>query len=189
MLVEFYSIIIRSLKLDKTIYKEKKYFEHEAGIYFAISIIILTALATLIPHKVMLNYYSPRVGELIELPRLLWVIFSSGLAWLLRSVYLSLVVIILFPNKKIKKIFIKTLIVVGFAHVPFLLNLFIMDFKIIYLTIVTYIWYCVILVIGINQIYQFNNILRSTIIVMAPIIIFIIFAFYLVLNNTSGTIS
>ena len=189
MLAEFYSIIIRSLKLDKTIYKEKKYFEHEAGIYFAISIIILTALATLIPHKVMLNYYSPRVGELIELPRLLWVIFSSGLAWLIRSVYLSLVVIILFPNKKIKKIFIKTLIVVGFAHVPFLLNLFIMDFKIIYLTIVTYIWYCIILVIGINQIYQFNNILRSTIIVMAPIIIFIIFAFYLVLNNTSGTIS
>ena len=189
MLAEFYSIIIRSLKLDKTIYKEKKYFEHEAGIYLAISIIILTALVALIPHKAILNYYSPLVGELLELPRLLWVIFSSGVAWLLRSVYLFLVVIILFPNKKIKKIFTKTLIVVGFAHVPFLLNLFILDFKLIYLTIVAYIWYCIILVIGINQIYQFNNILRSTIIVMAPVIIFIVFAFYLVLNNTNGTIT
>ena len=189
MLAEFYNIIIRSLKLDKTIYKEKKYFEHEAGIYLAISIIILTALVTLIPHKAILNYYSPRVGELIELPRLFWVVFSSCVVWLLRSVYLFLVVIILFPNKKIKKIFIKTLIVVGFAHAPLLLNIFILDIKLIYLTIVTYIWYCTILIVGINQIYQFNNILRSTIIVMAPIIIFIIFAFYLVLNNTSGTIS
>ena len=51
MLAEFYSIIIRSLKLDKTIYKEKKYFEHEAGIYFAVSIIILTALISIIPNN------------------------------------------------------------------------------------------------------------------------------------------
>ena len=187
MLAEFYNIIIRSLKLDKTIYKERKYFEHEAGIYLAISIIILSSLITLIPQKAILNYYSSLVGELLELPRLLWVIFSTVFAWLLRSVYLFLVVIILFPNKKIKKIFTKTLIVVGFAHAPFLLNLFILDFKLIYLTLVTYIWYCTILVLGINQIYQFNNILKSTIVVMAPIIIFIMLAFFLVLNNTSGT--
>ena len=187
MFGEFFKIIIRSLKLDKTIYKERKYFEHEAGIYLAISIIILTALISLIPHKAILNYYSPLVGELLELPRLLWVIFSSGFTWLLRSLYLFLIVKILFPNKKIKKIFTKTLIVVGFAHSPFLLNLFIIDFKLIYLTFVPYIWYCAILVIGINQIYQFNNILKSTIIVMAPIIIFLILALYLLINNTSGT--
>ena len=140
MLAEFYSIIIRSLKLDKTIYKEKKYFEHEAGIYLAISIIILTALVGLIPHKAILNFFSPYVGE-VELPRLIVVVIWSVIGWLLRSIYLFLVVLILFPNNKIKKRFIKTLIAVGFAHAPFLFNLFILDFKLIYLTFVIYIWY------------------------------------------------
>jgi len=187
MLAEFYSIIIRSLKLDKTLYKEKKYFENEAGIYFAISIIILTALVGLIPHKAILNFFSPYVGE-VELPRLLIVVIGSIISWLLRSLYLFLVVLILFPHNKIKKIFVKTLIVVGFAHAPFFFNLFILDFKLIYLTFIIYIWYYIILVVGINQIYQFNNILRSTIIVIAPLIIFIIYIFYQISSNPSGTI-
>ena len=187
MFTEFLNIVIRSLKLDKTLYKENKYFENEAGIYFAISIIILTALVALIPHKAILNFFSQYVGEL-EPPRLLIVIIGSGIAWLLRSLYLFLVVLILFPNNKIKKIFIKTLIVVAFAHAPFFFNLFILDFKLIYLTFVIYIWYYIILVVGINQIYQFNNILKSTIIVIAPFIIFIIYIFYLVSSNPSGTI-
>jgi len=187
MLTEFYNIVIRSLKLDKTLYNENKYFENESGIYFAISIIIITALVGLIPHKAILNFFSPSVGEM-ELPRLLIVVIGSSIAWLLRSLYLFLVGSILFPNNKIKKKFIKTLIAVGFAHAPFLFNLFILDFKLIYLTFVIYIWYYIILVVGINQIYQLNNILRSTIIVVAPFIIFIIYIFYLVSNNPGGTI-
>jgi len=191
MLAEFYNIFIRSLKLDKTLYKEKKYFEHEAGIYFAISIIILTALASLIPHKAILNFYSPYIGQL-ELPSLLMVVIKSTIAWLLRSLYLFLVVIILFKNNKIKKIFIKTLIVVAFAQTPLLFNLFILDFKLIYLTFAFYIWYLTILVVGINQIYQFNNISRSAIIVTTPLIIFFIFVlclFLIIFNNQSGIIS
>ena len=188
MLAEFYNIIIRSLKLDKTLYKENRYFEHEAGIYFAISIIILTALVSLIPHKAILNHFSQYVGEL-ELPRLLSVIVGSGIVWLLRSLYLFLVGLILFPNNKIKKRFIKTLIAVAFAHTPFLFSLFILDFKLIYLTFISYIWYCATLVVGINQIYQFNNILKSTIIVIAPFLIFVIYILYLMLNNLNGTIS
>ena len=188
MFAEFLNIIVRSLKLDKTLYKENKYFEHEAGIYFAISIIILTALVGLIPHKAILNFFSPYVGEL-EPPRLLMVVIGSGIAWLLRSLYLFLVVLILFPNNKIKKIFIKTLIAVGFAHAPFLFNLLILDFKLIYLTFVIYIWYNATLVVGINQIYQFNNILKSTIIVIAPYLIFVIYILYLMSNNPNGTIS
>jgi len=189
MLTEFYSIFIRSLKLDKTLYKEKKYFENEEGIYFAILIIILAALAGLIPHKAILNFYSQFDLGQLEFPSLRMVVFGSTMLWLLRSIYLFLVLIILFPNNKIKKKFIKTLIVVAFAHTAFIFNLFILDFKIIYLTFVIYIWYCVILIVGINQIYQLNNILKSTIIVMAPLVIFFIFILYLISGNPSGTIS
>ena len=188
MLAEYYSIIIRSLKLDKTIYKEKKYFEHEAGIYLAISIIILTALAGLIPHKAILNFYSQYIGQ-VEFPSLISAVIYSAIGWILRSIYFFLVLIILFKNNKIKKIFIKTLIVVAFARAPFLFNIFILDFKLIYLTFAIYIWYYTILIVGINQIYQFNNILKSAIVVTAPLIIFIIFVFYLIISNPSGTIS
>ena len=189
MLTEFYSIFIRSLKLDKTLYKEKKYFENEGGIYFAILIIIFTALVSLIPHKAILNFYSQFDLGQIEFPSLLMVVLGSTITWLLRSTYLFLVSIILLPNNKIKKKFIKTLIVVAFAHTAFIFNLFILDFKIIYLTFAIYVWYCIILIVGINQIYQLNNILKSTIVVMAPLAIFFIFILYLIFSNPSGTIS
>ena len=188
MLAEFYSIFVRSLNLDKTLYKEKKYFDHEAGIYFAISIILLTALAGLIPHRAILNFYSQYLGQ-IKFPSLISVVIYSAVGWLLRSIYLFLVAIILFKKNKIKKIFIKTLILVAFAHAPFLFNIFILNFKLIYLTLAIYIWYYVILTVGINQIYQFNNILKSAIIVSAPLIIFIVYILILVFNNPSGTIS
>ena len=188
MLSEFYSIFIRSLKLDKTLYQENKYFDHEAGIYFAISIIILTALAGLIPHKAVLNFYYQYLGQ-IKFPSLISVVLTSAITWLLRSVYLFLVAIILLKKNKIKKIFTKTLILVAFAHAPFLFHLFILDFRLIYLTLGIYIWYYAILTVGINQMYQLNNILKSAIIVIGPLIIFIIFILYLVINNPSGTIS
>ena len=44
MFGEFLNIIVRSLKLDKTLYKENKYFG-EAGIYFAGLIMILDGVA------------------------------------------------------------------------------------------------------------------------------------------------
>ena len=44
MLAEFLNIVFRSLKLDKTLYKDNKYFG-EAAIYFAGLIMILDGVA------------------------------------------------------------------------------------------------------------------------------------------------
>ncbi len=44
MFGEFLNIIVRSLKLDKSLYKESKYFG-EAGLYFAGGIMILDGVA------------------------------------------------------------------------------------------------------------------------------------------------
>ena len=44
MLAEFLNIFFKSLKLDKTLYKENKYFG-EAGIYFAGLIMLLDGVA------------------------------------------------------------------------------------------------------------------------------------------------
>ena len=83
MFNEFLSIIVRSLKLDKTLYKDNRNFG-EAGIYFAISIIIITALISIIPNNVLLNFASLYLGE-IRPPRLAAIVITSGFVWFLKS--------------------------------------------------------------------------------------------------------
>ena len=100
MFAEFIIITVRSLKLDKTLYKDNKNFD-EAGIYFAVSIIIITSLIGIIPNNVLLDFASLYLGE-IKPPRLGTVLLTSGFAWLLKSLYLFVVGLIMFPKKQIK---------------------------------------------------------------------------------------
>ena len=51
MFRELLNIITKSLKLDKTLYKENRYFG-EAGIYFALTLIIIASLISIIPNSV-----------------------------------------------------------------------------------------------------------------------------------------
>ena len=187
MFAEFITITVRSLKLDKTLYKDNRNFS-EAGIYFAISIIIITAIIGIIPNNALLNFASLYYGE-IKPPRLGVVLITSGFAWFLKSLYLYVVGLIMFPKKQIKNGFKKTIITVGFAHSPFIFNFLILDIKLIFLTLIIYLWYSATLIVGINQIYQFNNLLKSAIIVLAPIIVLIIYSISLLGNFQSGIIS
>ena len=187
MFAEFLNIIFKSLKLDKNLYKNNKNFG-EAGIYFAISIIILTALISIIPNNVILSFASLYFGE-VKSPRLASILFTSGFVWLLRSLYFFVVGLILFPTKQIKNGFKKALITVGFAHAPFIFYFLILDLRLIFLTLIIYLWYSATLIVGINQVYQFNNIFKSTIIVLAPIIILMIYSLYYLANIQSGVVS
>ena len=187
MFGEFLDIVIRSLKLDKSLYKDKRYYG-ETGILFAISIIIVSTLISIIPNNVILNFASLYLGD-IKPPRLITTLATSGIIWVIKSLYLFVVGLVLFPTKKIKNGFVKTLVVVGFAHSPFLLYFLILDYRLIFLTLIIYLWYSVSLIVGINQIYQFNNIFKSSIIVLAPIIILIIYTFYYLIKIPSGVLS
>jgi len=187
MFNEFLSITVRSLKLDKTLYKDNRNFD-EAGIYFAVSIIIITALISIIPNNVVLNFASLYLGE-IRSPRLVTILITSGFAWFFKSLYLFVVGLIIFPKKQIKNGFKKTLITVGFAHSPFIFYFLILDVRLVFLTLIIYLWYSATLIVGINQVYQFNNIFKSTIIVLTPIIILIIYTFYYLVNIQSGVVS
>ena len=187
MFAEFLSIIVRSLKLDKTLYKDNRNFG-EAGIYFATSIIIITALISIIPNNVLLNFASLYLGE-IRPPRLAAILISSGFIWFLKSLYLFVVGLIMFPKKQIKSGFKKTLITVGFAHSPFIFYFLILDVGLIFLTLIIYLWYSATLIVGINQVYHFNNIFKSTIIVLGPMIILMIYSLYYLANIQSGVVS
>ena len=113
MLSEFLNIIIKSIKLDKSLYNENKNYS-EASIYFAIVVILLIAIIGIIPGSAMLDFFSSsfNVNDLRG-PSLRSVIITSLIIWIIKTVYLYFVGVILFPSKATKSTFRKVLI--GFA--------------------------------------------------------------------------
>ena len=155
MLNEFLSIIIKSIRLDKSLYSNNKNFG-EASIYFAVSIILIGSLISIIPNSSFLKYMSLdfNLGQ-IRGPSLKTVIISSFIMWVLKSIYLYFVGVVLFPNKKTNCNFRKIIILVAFAQSPLLLNFIVFNQIFLFFIIVTYVWYNVSLIIGLNIILNY----------------------------------
>ena len=111
MFGEFLSIIVRSIKLDKTLYKDNKNFG-EAAIYFAGLIMILDGLAGAVAANTIIKTAVAMSG------------LTAILTWLVWSLFIFVIGVKLFPDKETKVPFKKILIGVGFAHAPGLLRFF-----------------------------------------------------------------
>ena len=183
MLNEFLNIIIKSIRLDKSLYRNNKNFG-EASIYFAVSIILIGSIISIIPNSSFLNYMSLNfnLGQ-VKGPSLKAVIISSFLMWVLKSIYLYFVGVVLFPNKKTKCNFRKIIILVAFAQSPLLLNFIVFNQIFLFFIIVTYVWYNVSLIIGLNIILNYENYIKTTLISLAPQIIFILYILSLFQGN------
>ena len=122
-------------------------------------------------------------------PSLRSVIITSLVMWIIKTVYLYFVGVVLFPNKNTKSSFRKVLITVGYAHAPMVFNVLILDYRLLYLMFIPYIWYNVTLIIGINEILKYKNYFKSTLVVAAPIILLLILTLMQLSNFGIGTIS
>jgi hypothetical protein len=111
MFGEFLSIIVRSIKLDKTLYKENKNFG-EAAIYFAGIIMILDGIAGAVAANTIIKTAVAMSG------------LTAILTWFVWSLFIFVVGVKLFPDKETKVSFKKILIGVGFAHAPGILRFF-----------------------------------------------------------------
>jgi hypothetical protein len=111
MFGEFLSIIVRSIKLDKTLYKDNKNFG-EAAIYFAGLIMILDGLAGAVAANTVIKTAIAISG------------LTAILTWIVWSLFIFVVGVKLFPDKETKVPFKKILIGVGFAHAPGILRFF-----------------------------------------------------------------
>ena len=111
MLAEFLNIVFRSLKLDKTLYRENKYFG-EAAIYFAGLIMILDGIAGVVAANTI-------VKSSIGLSGL-----TAILSWFVWSIFIYVIGVKIFPEKDIKIHFRKILISIGYAHAPGLIRFF-----------------------------------------------------------------
>ena len=107
----FLNIIVRSIKLDKTLYKENKNFG-EAAIYFAGLIIILDGIAGAVAANTIIKTAIALSG------------LTSILTWFVWALFIFVVGVKLFPEKDTKVPFKKILIGVGYAHAPGLIRFF-----------------------------------------------------------------
>ena len=175
MLAEFLSIILRSIKLDKSLYKDNKNFG-EASIYYAILIILLGSIISIIPNSSFLNYMNLNFNlGVIKGPTLKAVMLSSFIMWVLKTTYLYFVGVTLFPNKKTNCNFRKIIILVAFAQSPLLLNFIVINQVFLFFILISYVWYNISLIIGLNIILNYDNYFKTTLISLAPQIIFFLY--------------
>ena len=111
MFSEFLNIIVRSIKLDKTLYKDNKNFG-DAAIYYAGLIMILDGLAGAVAANTVIKTAIAMSG------------LTAIITWFVWALFIFVVGVKLFPDRETKVAFKKILIGVGFAHAPGILRFF-----------------------------------------------------------------
>tara|TARA_B110000967_G_C18654925_1_gene445268 strand:- start:245 stop:790 length:546 start_codon:yes stop_codon:yes gene_type:complete len=149
MFGEFLSIIVRSIKLDKTLYKDNKNFG-EAAIYFAGIIMILDGIAGAVAANTVIKTAIAMSG------------LTSILTWFVWALFIFVVGVKLFPDKETKVPFKKILIGVGFAHAPGLLRFFaVTPDLMVPIIFLTQFWIFAGLIISTKQILNLRSNLKS----------------------------
>ena len=111
MFGQFLNIIVRSIKLDKSLYKDNKNFG-EAAIYFAGLIMILDGIAGAVAANTIIKTAIALSG------------LTSIITWVIWALFIFVVGVKLFPDKETKVPFKKILVGVGYAHAPGILRFF-----------------------------------------------------------------
>ena len=175
MIKELFKIIINILKLNKKFFQDKKNFD-QASIYFAILIILVGALISIIPNNSFLVFMGSCFDlGVIQRPSLRIIIITSLFMWFVKTTYLFFVGTILFPSKKTNCDYRKILILVAYCQVPFFLNALILTPGLLVLGFVTYIWYNISIIIGLKIFLNYDSYIKTALVSLAPQIIFALY--------------
>ena len=180
MFNEFLSIIFRSLKLNNSLYKDKKNFT-ESAFYFSFLIIILILIIQSIPNNVYINWMVE-----LGLTKNIQIKFRETLFWglffvIIKSLYFYVIGKYIYQNKKNKFTLVKVLTAVSFSHAPLLFNFLAYKIEFFFVLFLTYVWYIAAQTIAINEIFDYKDKLKSFFIVTSPIwipLIIVIFYFF-----------
>ena len=98
MFVEFFNIILKSIKLDKSLYSDKKNYG-EASIYYSIIIILLTSLINIVPGSAFLNH----MNAIIDIndakgPSIRFILIISFIVWVIKTAYLYFIGVVIFAG-------------------------------------------------------------------------------------------
>ena len=149
MFGEFLNIIVRSIKLDKTLYKDNRNFG-EAAIYYAGLIMILDGIAGAVAANTVIKTAIAMSG------------LTSILTWFVWALFIFVIGVKLFPDKDTKVPFKKLLTAVGFAHAPGLLRFFAVSPNMVMpIIFLTQLWIFASLIISTREILQLKSNFKS----------------------------
>ena len=174
MFAEFFSIIVRSLKLDKTLYKDNRNFG-EAAIYFAGLIMILDGVAGAVAANTVVKTAIGISG------------LTAIITWLIWSLFIFVIGVKLFPDKENKVPFKKVLIAVGYAHSPGLLRFFALTPDLmIPIIFLTQFWIFAGLIISTKQVLNLKSNIKSFGIVFLSFLIIIFLSITFVMSRMNA---
>jgi|TARA_B100001540_G_scaffold305304_1_gene316078 hypothetical protein len=149
MFAQFLNIIVRSIKLDKSLYRDNKYFG-EAGVYFAGLVMILDGVAGAVAANTIIKTSVGISG------------LTAIITWFVWAIFIYVIGVKLFSDKDAKIPFKKVLIAVGYAHAPGLLRFFAVTPEfVIPIIFLTQLWIFASLIISIKQVLNIKSNLKS----------------------------
>jgi hypothetical protein len=171
MFAQFLDIIFKSIKLDKNLYKNPKYFG-EAAIYFAGLIMILDGIAGAVAANTIVKASIGVSG------------LTAILTWFVWAVLIYVIGVKVFPDKESKIPFKEVLIAVGYAHSPGLLRFFAVTPDLVLLIVfLTQFWIFASLIISTKQILNLKSNFKSFGIVFLTFLIIAIISVSFVMSR------
>ena len=171
MFGEFLSIVFKSLKLDKSLYKDPKNFG-EASIYFAGIIMILDGIAGAVAANTIVRTAVAMSG------------LTAILTWFVWSILIFVLGVKIFPDKQTKTSFKKVLTAVGFAHAPGLLRFFaVTPDLMITIIFLTQFWIFAGLIISTKQILNLKSSFKSFGIIFLSFLIIVFLSISFVMSR------
>ena len=174
MFAQFLDIVFKSLKLDKILYKDQKYFG-EAAIYFAGLIMILDGVAGAIAANTIIKTSIGISG------------LTAILTWLVWAIFIFVIGVKIFPDKESKIPFKKILIAVGYAHAPGLIRFFaVTPDLIIPIVFLTQFWIFASLIISTKQVLNLKSNFKSFGIVFLSFLIIVFLSISFVMSRINA---
>tara|TARA_Y100001970_G_scaffold270341_1_gene364087 strand:+ start:1083 stop:1628 length:546 start_codon:yes stop_codon:yes gene_type:complete len=174
MFAQFLDIVFKSLKLDKNLYKDSRYFG-EAAIYFAGLIMILDGVAGAVAANTIIKTSIGISG------------LTAILTWLVWAIFIFVIGVKIFPDKESKIPFKKILIAVGYAHAPGLIRFFaVTPDLIIPIVFLTQFWIFASLIISTKQVLNLKSNFKSFGIVFLSFLIIVFLSISFVMSRINA---
>ena len=174
MFAQFLDIFFKSLKLDRNLYKDSRYFG-EAAIYFAGLIMILDGVAGAVAANSIVKTSIGISG------------LTAILTWLVWSIFIYVIGVKIFPEKDTKIPFKKILIAVGYAHAPGLIRFFAVTPDLVLLIVfLTQFWIFASLIISTKQVLNLKSNFKAFGIIFLSFLIIVFLSLSFVMSRMNS---
>ena len=174
MFAQFLDIFFKSLKLDRNLYKDSKYFG-EAAIYFAGLIMILDGIAGAVAANSIVKTSIGVSG------------LTAILTWLVWSIFIYVIGVKIFPEKDSKIPFKKILIAVGYVHAPGLIRFFAVTPDLVLLIVfLTQFWIFASLIISTKQVLNLKSNFKAFGIIFLSFLIIVFLSLSFVMSRMNS---